>query len=91
MIRILEQADARKQKTDRAISSIMDEGDLKKQTQFDPALMGATSFMEGDYGNMPAGGVEENKANQSQSHATEPTKGARKRKKSLAAAKSLAG
>ena len=100
MIRILEQADARKQKTDRAISSLMDEvathpaaknGDLKKQSQFAPAIMGATSFMQGDYGNMSAGGAEENKANQSQSYAPEQSKGAGKRKKSLAAANSLTG
>jgi hypothetical protein len=28
--------------------------------------MGAKPYMKGDYGNKPAGGVEENKANQSQ-------------------------
>ena len=53
--------------------------------------MGTTSFMQRDYENNPADGVEENKANQSQSHATEPTKGAGKRKKSVAAATSLTG
>jgi len=95
MIRVLEQADARKQETDRAISSIMDEaathpagkkGDLKKQSQFDQALIDATSFMQGDYDNYPVGGVEENKANQSQLHEPALTKGAGKRKKSVAAA-----
>ena len=41
-------------------------GDLKKQSQFVPAPIGATSFVKGDYGNTPALGAEENKANQSQ-------------------------
>ena len=59
--------------------------DLKKQTQFAQALMGATSFMKGDYGNKAAIGIEENKANQSQLHARETTKGAGKREKSVAA------
>jgi len=40
---------------------------LKKQTQSVPDLMSATSYEKGDYDNMPAGGVEENKAKQSQS------------------------
>jgi hypothetical protein len=39
------------------------ECDLKKQSQFVPAEMGAKSFVEGYYGNKPACGVEENKAN----------------------------
>ena len=37
--------------------------DLKKQTQFVPGSMGATPYMKGDYDNMPACGIEENKAN----------------------------
>jgi len=37
-------------------------GDLKKQTQFVPAQVGVTSFVKGDYGNKPAGGVKKNKA-----------------------------
>jgi len=41
---------------------------LKKQSQFAPELMGTTSFMQGAYGNNPAGGDEENKAKQSQFH-----------------------
>jgi hypothetical protein len=43
--------------------------DLKKQTQFAPALIGATSFVKGDYDNIQVHGIEENKANQSQSQA----------------------
>jgi len=39
---------------------------LKKQTQFVPAQMSATSFVKGDYGNKPACGDEKNKAKQSQ-------------------------
>jgi len=39
---------------------------LKKQSQFDPAQVGAKSFMKGDYENKPAGGDEKNKAKQSQ-------------------------
>ncbi len=99
-IRVIQQADAREKENDRAISSLMDEaathpakkkGDLKKQSQLSPAIMGATSSMQGDYDNYPACGIEENKPNQSQSHEPEPTKGAGKREKSLAAANSLAG
>ena len=61
---------------DQAIPSLRDEaatrrlpaekkGDLKKQTQFAPAQMGATSYLKGDYDNKPAGGAYENKANPS--------------------------
>jgi hypothetical protein len=72
MIRIIEQADARKQEADRAISSLMDEAatrqavkndDLKKQSQFEQAQYDAMSFMQGGYGNNPASRAEENKAN----------------------------
>jgi hypothetical protein len=44
----------------------MSKRNLKKQSQFAPALIGATSFVKGDYDNKPACGAEENKANQSQ-------------------------
>jgi hypothetical protein len=40
-------------------------GNLKKQTQFIEALMGAKSFMQRNYNNNPAGLTEENKANPS--------------------------
>ncbi len=40
--------------------------DLKKQSQFAPSEVDAKSFVKGDYGDKPAGGVEENNANQSQ-------------------------
>jgi len=42
------------------------QADLKKQSQFAPAHLAAKPLMKGDYGNNPAAGVEENKANQSQ-------------------------
>ncbi|HUT47602.1 MAG TPA: hypothetical protein VMX36_15070, partial [Sedimentisphaerales bacterium] len=38
-------------------------GNLKKQSQFAPALMGATTYVKGDYENKPAGRAEENKPN----------------------------
>jgi len=41
--------------------------DLKKQSQFAAAHLGAKPLIKGDYNNMPAIGDEENKANQSQS------------------------
>jgi hypothetical protein len=105
----MEQADIRKQEAAREISSLMDEaitryypakknGDLKKQSQFAQAEMGATSLMQGDYDNMPAGGVEENKANsnpikanQSQLHTQSLTEGAEKREKLPGAATLLTG
>jgi hypothetical protein len=40
--------------------------DLGKQCQFVPAQLGAKSFVKGDYDEMTVGGIEENKANQSQ-------------------------
>ncbi|MGB2864235.1 MAG: hypothetical protein WBC05_12975, partial [Sedimentisphaerales bacterium] len=124
MIRVIQQADARKQETAQAIPSTAlraspepVEGtgpkacgfeaatqsnspsqsetatrpaekhvDLKKQTQFTTVQVDAKSFEKEDYGNEPVCGVEENKANQSQFPAPEPTEGAGKRDKSLAAA-----
>ncbi|MGB2862843.1 MAG: hypothetical protein WBC05_05915 [Sedimentisphaerales bacterium] len=67
---------------------------MKKQSQFVSARIGAKSYVKGEYDNKPAGGAEENKANQacpehvewSQSHVPEPAKGAGKRDKSVAAA-----
>ena len=41
-------------------------GDLKKQSQFAPAQVGAKSFMKEDYDNIAAGEVKKNKAKQSQ-------------------------
>jgi len=61
-------------------------GDLKKQTQYAPAEIGATSFLKRDYENNPAGDVEENKAKQSQFPAPEPAERAGKRDKTLTAA-----
>jgi hypothetical protein len=39
---------------------------LKKQSQFEPGLVGATSYLEGDYDKIPLCGAQENKAKQSQ-------------------------
>ena len=69
-------------------------GDLKKQSQYAPELIGTTSFIKRDYENKPANEVEENKAKQacpepvewSQFPASEQTKGAGKNEKSLAVA-----
>jgi hypothetical protein len=38
--------------------------DLKKQSQFAVVQLGAKSYIKRDYGNKPAGGCDENKANQ---------------------------
>jgi len=40
--------------------------DLKKQSQFAVVQLGAKSYIKRDYGNIPAGGCDENKANQTQ-------------------------
>jgi hypothetical protein len=78
MIRVIEQADANKPKTipvpindDRDEAATHRAGkkdDLKKQSQYMPALMGVTSFAKGDYEDNSNGGAQENKANQSQLH-----------------------
>jgi hypothetical protein len=39
---------------------------LKKQSQFEPGLVGATSYLKGDYDRIPLRGAQENKAKQSQ-------------------------
>jgi hypothetical protein len=46
-----------------ATSKAEEQVDLKKQSQFAPALMGVTPFVKGGYSNKPAGGDDENKAN----------------------------
>jgi len=60
--------------------------DLKKQSQLSVVQLGAKSYLKREYENIPAGDVKENKAKQSQFPAPEPSKGAGKREKSLAAA-----
>ncbi|MGB2862375.1 MAG: hypothetical protein WBC05_03540, partial [Sedimentisphaerales bacterium] len=102
MIRVIQQADARKQESAQASPSLRDEaatryqsagkkGDLKKQSQFTTVQDGTKSIEKEDYGNKPVCGIEENKANQSQFDVPELTKGAEKRKKSLEAVNSLTG
>ncbi len=65
--------------------------DLKKQSQYAAAHLGAKPLMQGDYNNNPACSDEENKANRSQSQALESTKGVGTREKSVTAANSLTG
>jgi len=69
-----------------ATESVEKKGDLKKQTQYIPAEMGAKSYIKGEYENNPADRIGENKAKQSQSSTPAQTEGAGKREKSLAAA-----
>jgi hypothetical protein len=54
-------------------------GDLKKQSQFAVVQLGAKSYLKRDYGNKPAGGDDENKANQSQFGAAEPPEGVKQK------------
>ena len=61
-------------------------GKLKKQSQYVQDLMSAKSYMQGEYGNDPAGGSEENKPNQSQSSEPALTKVAGKGARSVGAA-----
>ena len=61
-------------------------GDLKKQSQYAVVELGTRSYIKRDYGNKPAGGCDENKANRSQSPASALTKGAGTREKSVTAA-----
>jgi hypothetical protein len=60
--------------------------DLKKQSQFAVVQLGAKSYLKRDYGNKPAGGCDENKANQSQFQAPETVEGAGTSEKSAVAA-----
>jgi hypothetical protein len=66
-------------------------GDLKKQTQFMPDLMGLTPFMNGIYGDIPAGGLGENKANWGQFPASEPSEVTGKRGETFEAVDTLTG
>jgi len=86
LMRVMEQAKAVEQEF-RADNEV----DLKKQSQFTPAQIGANSFVGKDYENKPSPGLRENKAKQSQFHTPSPTKGVGKGEKSLASAKSLTG
>ena len=58
-------------------------GYLKKQSQSSPTLMCVTSFMQGDYNDIPAGRMQENKAKESQLHESVLAKVAGKREKSV--------
>ena len=84
VIRRIEIQEVEKQQS--ATRPAVNKGELKKQSQYIQDLMDAKSLMQGDYGNNPTGGDEENKANQSQSHEPALTKGAGKRARSAGAA-----
>ena len=68
IIRQLEQQDAYKQyepspsRRDEAATRT-NKSNLKKQSQFSPDMMGANPFMADGYGDFPAAGRAENKAN----------------------------
>ena len=84
VIRRIEIEEVEKQQS--VIRPAVKKGNLKKQSQYIQDLMSAKSYMQGDYGNNPTGGDEENKPNQSQLHESVLTKGAVKREKSPATA-----
>jgi hypothetical protein len=44
----------------------MVKGQLKKQSQFEPGMIGVTSYLKGDYDKIPLCGAQKNKAKQSQ-------------------------
>jgi len=72
LMRIIEQADvAEQQSAQESPPAQRRRSDLKKQSQFAPALMGTNSCVRKDYDDAPPAVVSENKAKQSQSQ--EPT------------------
>jgi len=91
VIRQVEKGDANRQQAPESNNPAGNLDDLKKQSQFAAAHLVAKPCIQGDYGNMPASGTEENKAKQSQFRTRELTSGAGKRDKSLPAANSLTG
>ena len=67
LIRQYQQQEADEELTrQESVQSAEKKGDLKKQSQFMPGLMGVTPFVKGGYGVESAVGDEENKASQSQ-------------------------
>ncbi|MFC1603848.1 hypothetical protein ACFL5F_02365 [Planctomycetota bacterium] len=79
-------------------AATVNKGKLKKQTQYIQDLTDVKTLMEGDYGNKPAGPIEENKANskpikanQGQFQAPTRQKGAVKKEKLPTAANRLTG
>ena len=79
-MRIIQQAETRKQESAQAIPESfgfkaatryrpgVKECDLKKQSQFAQGIIRAKSFMKGDYGIKPVHIAEENKANYTHPH-----------------------
>jgi len=86
LMREMEQAKAVEQEF-RADNEV----DLKKQSQFAPALMSVNSFAGKVYEDISRPGLRENKPKQTQFHAPALTERAGKGEKSLASAKSLTG
>ncbi len=67
LMRIIEQADAAERQSAARTQPAHDrEGDLKKQSQFAPALMGTKSCSGKDYDDKPPAGLRGNEANQTQ-------------------------
>ena len=72
LMRIIEQTGAAEQQSaQESPPAARQKSDLKKQSQFAPALMGTNSCVRKDYDDEPPAGAPENKAKQSQSQ--EPT------------------
>jgi len=79
-------SDSLSQRDEAATRETEQKVDLKKQSQFVPALIGVTPFVKGGYDNNSAAGDDENKAKQSQFSAPASPKGIEKREKSVSAA-----
>ena len=69
LVREVKEAHAEEQSAQESPSAQRRKGDLKKQSQFAPALMGTTSYVRKDYDDKAPAGARENKAKQSQSPA----------------------
>ncbi|MGB2863561.1 MAG: hypothetical protein WBC05_09580 [Sedimentisphaerales bacterium] len=82
-IQEVEKQQAAPSQSETATQPAEKKGKLKKQSQYIQDLMSAKSIMQRDYNNKPAGRVEENKANQSQSQPLALAKGAEKKKNCL--------
>ena len=63
-IRRIEWQNAEQQTSTESSPPAKEKSDLKKQSQFGVVQFGARSYLKRDYGDIPAGGAEENKADQ---------------------------
>jgi len=80
-IRRIEWQNAEQQTSTESSPPAKEKSDLKKQSQFGVVQLGARSYLKRDYGDIPAGGAEENKANRTRFHDAEPIKPAGKMEK----------